>query len=356
MFYTFLHFKKPPLAASPSMDTSLFIVPKRRKVKAEEELSKSEKRPRRYYVAGVLIFDEQQEQKKKEDEAQQEEAQRNDIEFEYAETPEVMERKKKNAMVAAFFASHIYLDPVNVRYLTTYWLSQYVNYKLNELDWFGDHITNIMIHPVRLEFSSTQGIAFVHANLSKYTLLMQLMGSPLHAIPSEYFVHKDSVELLECLVHFLEPRNHCFSVSNTFGLKGELTLAAFQYNRILSFFYEPSFIIIDSYLIWVHYLLSIPQYRVVTNFLPQVKHVAKVIDPRNIPWERLFSLNTENTNYDEKRRVFEEDMSALYKALSHLDIDSVKNELTFLWSKKASYVSEQVHIRLSSIENRLYPD
>lgn len=342
------------------IDSDSFFIPKRIKIqKSVEETTNSDehnKQPKRYYKNGVLIFDEEEEnkQKKKEDEIRYQ--QRVDIEFQDAENKEAFEMKRTNAMVASFWACHIYLEPAIVRHLTVYWLSQYVNYKLPESQWFNDHITRLMINPVRLEFTSSQGIAYVHSNQSKYALLMQVAGSPLHRIPSEYFSHSNVDEMFECLCHLLEFNNQCFLVRNTFGLKGELECAAFQYNRILSYFYEPSFLIIDSYLFWIHELLTMPLYRNTTHFLTQIKNIMKPIHPDNIPWQRLFSLNAENTNYEEKRRVFIEDLSDLYKALDHPDIETVKNELTFLWSKKASYVTDQIPIRQNAIKAQLYPE
>lgn len=337
-----------------------FFIPQRpdRKQKALCEVKRDpseHKKAKRHYVNGVLVFDEayEKDERKKEEEARYEK--RMDVEFEYAENAESFEIKRANAMIASYWACHLYLDPVNVMYSTIYWLSQYVNYKLPESEWFSDHITNLMINPLRFELTSSQGIAYVHSNLSKHTLLMHIAGSPLHKIPSEYFVHKDAVEVLECLCHFLEPRNQCFLVRNTFGLRGELELAAFQYNRILSFFYEPSFLILTSYFVYVHYLLSIPHFRHDTPFASHMKHIRKPIEPHTVPWQRLFSLDVQNTNYDEKRQVFEEDLNALCNALAHPDIETVKNELTSLWSKKATYVSEQVSQRLAIIQSQLYP-
>lgn len=333
------------------MTPDSFVVPPRRKQKAETDLKQgNEKRvKKRHYEGGVLFFDEKEE--KKEEMVRE----RVDIEFEYSESPEALEAKKLNALKTGMLAARLYLEPANVMYLTKYWISQYVNYKLDELDWFNDHITNIMINPIRFQLTSTQGIAYVHSNLSKYSLLMHICGSALHNIPSEYFIYKECCsEIFELLCHFLEPSNQCFLVKNTFGLKGELELAAFQYNRILSYFYEPSFIIVTSYLVWVHYLLSIPRYRNLTHFLPQIRHIMKPIQHKSIPWHRLFSLEAQNTNYDEKRRVFEQDMNDLYAALDHTEIATIKNELTFIWSKKASYVSDQIYVRLDAIETQLY--
>lgn len=80
----------------------------------------------------------------------------------------------------------------------------------------------------------------------------------------------------------------------------------------------------------------------------------KPIEHKSIPWDRLFSLERKNTNYTEKRRVFEEDMNDLYTALNHTEIATIKNELTFIWSKKATYVSDQIYLRLDAIETQLY--
>ena len=345
------------------IDSDNFFIPRRIKTPAKSEEQKKlllidngEKQARRYYDNGVLIFDMEEENKlkKKEEEARYE--RRVDIEFQDAENQEEFEVKRTNAMVAAFWGCHIYLEPVNVRYLTIYWLSQYVNYKLPEQHWFNDHITSLMINPVRFELTSSQGIAYVHSNSSKYALMMHVAGSPLHRVPSEYFAHANVDEMFECLCHLLEFKNECFLVRHTFGLKAELELAAFKHNRILSYFYEPSFLIIDSYLFWVHELLTMPLYRNKTNFLTQIKNIMKPIHPENIPWERLYSLNTENTNYEEKRSVFTQDLDALYKALDHPEIETVTNELTFLWSQKASYVTDQIIIRQEAIKTQLYPE
>lgn len=331
-------------------ESSSFFIPRRIKQKATSELKVAPKRAK--YHHGVLIFDEEEERHK---EAKLE-AVPGDLGFSFAENSEALERKRTNGMVSAFWACHLYLEPVNVMHLTLYWLSEYVNYKLPESEWFSDHIRQLINSPIRFELTSSQGIAYVHTNLSKYSLLMYVCGSPLHQIPSEYFVHQDAVEMLECLCHFLEPSNQCFLVKNTFSLKAELELAAFQYNRILSYFYEPSFLIITSYLVYLHYLLSMPQYNTLSHFLPQIKHIMKPISPERIKHESLLSLNRENTNYEEKKQVFLQDLADLYNALAHLDIETVKNQVISLWSKKASYATDQIYLRLTEIRGQLYPD
>ncbi len=276
-----------------------------------------------------------------------------DVDTLYVTDKRMLDRNERNVMCSAFFAVNMYLEPVNVAHSIHYWLAQYVNYRLPECEWFIDHIKSIMIHPVSLQLSTAHGIAYSHSSMSKYTLLMQLMGSGLHRIPSEYFVQKDCVEVLECLYHLIDPQNQCFLVKNT-GLEGEIELAAFKYNKILSYFYEPSFIIITSYLLYIHYLLSIPMYRTLNHFLPHIRNITQPIRHTNIPYDTLFSISRENTNYTEKRRVFDEDLLDLCDALDLLDIDSIKNQLTLLWSKKASYVTDLITPRLSDIYNQVH--
>ncbi len=342
-------------------EDSFFIPARRNKQKATIELKPGvQKRVKRHYENGVLIFDEEDEKKEKQqanDNAGESVKRQFDVNIEYSENEVAFEAKRVDNMKTAFLAARLYLEPANVMHLTKYWIMQYVNYKLDESEWFNDHIRNLMIHPVHFQLTSSQGIAYVLSNYSKYSTLLHICGSALHKIPSEYFVQKNCCEeIFEYLCHFLEPSNQAFLVKNTLSLNGELELAGFQYNGILSYFYEPSFLIITSYSFYVNYLLSIKRYRQVKYFLPQIKHIMKPIEHKTVPWERLFSLNEENTNYEEKRRVFEEDITALYAALDHTELDPIKNALTALWSKKAAYVAEQMYVRLEAIEAQLYPD
>ena len=277
-----------------------------------------------------------------------------DVELPCTATKEALERHKENAAVSALWAINMYLEPVNVMYSVLYWLSQYVNYKLPESEWFNDYITGLMTQPVRFGLSSSQGIAHIHGRFPKYTLLMHVAGTNLHKLPSEHFVQNDCLEILECLCYFLEPANHCFLTHNTFGLKGELELGTFQYNRILSYFYEPSFLIISSYLVYVHYLVTLPNGRELCHFLPRIKNAMKPIHASRLVWDTLQSLNCANSNYESKRRVFEQDLIALYQALDHLEVERVMKEVTALWSAKATYVSEEIRVRYDTIYAQLY--
>lgn len=333
------------------MQDSFFITQRKRKItpsKAEEA-----KKRHCHYEDGVLIFDKELAPTAATP-SMSSSVEASDIEVVYAASREGLEKKKDNVVATAKWAINLYLEPANVMRATSYWLSQYVNYKLPEAEWFNDHIQGLMMSPVRLSLSSSKGIPHIHARLPKNTLLMHFSGSNLHKIPSEYFVHQDCEQILECLRYFIEPVNECFLTRNTFGLKGELELSTFQYNRILSYFYEPSFFIFTSYLFYIHYLLTLPQGKQLSSFLPRVKNIMKPIEHKRVAWDNLLCLDRANTNYAEKRQIFEQDLIELSQALNHLEVDQVLDQVTALWSKKATYVTDQIDIRYNAICDQLY--
>lgn len=345
------------------MQTETFFIPSRKR-KASEQLSsppvltedgqKKKKKSHYHYDGGVLIFDDKKADEKK---GKEEEGTDCDVDIVFARSTEEMTQKKKDATVAMRWAADMYLEPVNVMHCVFYWLSQYVNYNLPESQWFNDHIRGLMESPIDLTLSSSQGIAHIHTKLPKYTLLIRMAGSNLHKLPYEYFVqryHEDCVKILESTDYFLKNSKRCFLTRNTFGLKGELDLATFQHNKILSYFYEPSFHVITSYLIYVHLLLRLPHGRQLASFLPRIKHIRKPIENKRIQWDKVLSLNKENSNYAEKRAVFEQDLIELVQALSHLEVDKVVDEVTALWSKKATYVTDLIEVRRDAIDSQLY--
>lgn len=279
-----------------------------------------------------------------------------DIEFVYAESREALEKKKENALVSAVWAIEMYMEPVNVMHTCMYWLSQYANYKMPESQWFNDLIDGLLYEPVRFSLNANQGFAHAESKHAKYVLLMNLCGSSLHKIPDEYYIQRDCIQVMECLTHFLLPTNKCFLTTNTFELKGEVTLATFQYNRILSYFYEPSFLILTAYLLYVHYLCSLaPRETNSSSFLPHIKNIMKPITHKHIQWDVLLSLDTKNTNCTEKRQVLEQDLIELLEALQDIDITQIKDNLATLWAKKATYVTDLIPQRFESIYNQLYP-
>lgn len=312
------------------------------------------KKPRGcYYEGGMLIIDEAL--KKTTDTKQ--EAKKNDVGVMCAESTEALERNKDNALVSAVWAVEMYMEPKNVMHCCMYWISQYANYKEPESQWFNDLIGGIMYQPLRLSINANQGFAHTESKQSKYTLLMHIAGSSLHKIPDEYFILHDCLQLMECHEHFLSPANKCFLTTNTFELNGEVTLATFQYNSVLSYFYEPSFFIITAYLLYVHYLASLAPHGVAipsASFLPFIKTIMRPIKRSNVAWHLVLSLDETNSNYTEKRRVFEQDLMELHQALSHLEMDRIKDELASLWSKKATYVTDMINERFDAIYTQLY--
>jgi hypothetical protein len=333
--------------------TDDFFIPRRKKRPISENLNitSSGKRFKYNDESGVLIIDESNQEK--ESAVVVSKIQRQDFESELVQSVEEWQRKKENVEVTVLLACKLYLDPETVMTTVLYWLSLYVDYSKRQSEWFNSLITGLLEQPVRLDLSSSQGIAHTYSKIPKYTLLMHFAGTNLHKVPSQYFYLHDNAAVLESLAYLIRPENDSFLVKNSFGLKGEIELAAFRYNSVLSYFYEPSFLIITSYLLFVHYLFNLTHGRSLSDFLPTLKIIRKPLKSKRLNFDRLLCLDHNNSNYEEKRAMMERDLQELALILTETDMKKLLDDLTRLWSKKASYVDEQKVIRRDLIYSQL---
>ena len=92
------------------------------------------------------------------------------------------------------------------------------------------------------------------------------------------------------------------------------------------------------------------------DFLPVIQHSLKPINIKNIDFNTIGCLNKNNSNYFAKLEIFKNDIHELYQILDNIDLKELKPKLHALWTKKASYVSDQIEIRFHEIYTQLYND
>lgn len=278
---------------------------------------------------------------------------KSDIVNEFVHNGEAVESKRDNVKVACELAIHLYLEPVNVMSHVLYWLSKYSNYKKPEKFWFNDYIRKLIRYPIQLSFTSSRGIPHVHHTLPKYALLMKFAGGDLHKITTEFYVSNEKALILECLNYITTPENACFCAKNTFGLRGEIEISEFVYDRVMSFFYEPSFYIIVSYLIYVNYMLSsLTCGRDPSDYTKQLALIRAPLVDYDI--EYVGALNKNNSNYESKVRDFKMDLFRLNEILKLEDQKTMKDELLLLYSQKATFACEEMDVRYNHIHSQLY--
>lgn len=278
-----------------------------------------------------------------------------DVDFGYKVTGGASIAEKRDHMtITSLMAINLYLSPKNVMQIVMYWLSQYVNYKKPESLWFNDHITKLMRYPINFSLNTTHGLPRLHARIARHTMLLHFAGHELHKMPCEYFDAKGNSDLFECLDYFVNRVHHIFLVRDTYGLKGEVSLDGFLYNRLLGYFYEPSFLIITSYQVYLHYLFHLSGGRTLNDFLPSITLIAKPLEEKMLEESLILSLDKQNSNYETKRATFLADMRALREILALHEVKHIEDQIELLWSRKASEVTELARTRYEEIYSQIH--
>lgn len=276
-----------------------------------------------------------------------------DIECEAVANSRELERKKENVTVTCYMAMSLYMHPKYVLATALYWVSQYVNYsKRSELAWFTDHIERLLREPATLAVTSSSALANHHSNHLKHTVLLRFAGSELHAVANEYFLALQNQLLTEALLHLCQPENEAFMVYRVHGLKAELELDCFRYDRVLNYFYEPGYFVLSSYYWYVRYLFHQSGGRDMSDFAPVLTRIAAPL--RQLPPDPT-CLCPANSNYAQKKAALVRDMAALYEALEHgQSPEEIEARVEQLWCEKAAYCEAIQGDRFMHIHNQLY--
>jgi hypothetical protein len=122
----------------------------------------------------------------------------------------------------------------------------------------------------------------------------------------------------------------------------------------MNFFYEPSFFVISSYLVYCCDLFYNTDGRDITDYIDILD---EIIEPLKLEFP-IECLLKENTNYDEKMTVLLDDIRRLYEIFlnnTH-DTEAIIQGLKDLWSEKASYCFTISTVRYLALHKQLYAD
>ena len=276
-----------------------------------------------------------------------------DIECEALPNSKELERKKENVTVTCYLAMSLYMHSKYVLATALYWVSQYVNYsKRSELAWFTDHIERLLREPATLAVTSSSALANHHSNHLKHTVLLRFAGSEMHAVANEYFLALKNQLLTESLLHLCQPDNAAFMVYRLHGLKAELELDCFRYDRVLNYFYEPGFFVLSSYYWYVRYLFHQSGGRDMSDFAPVLTRIAAPL--RHLPSDPT-CLCPANSNYAQKKAALVRDMAALYEILERGESpEEIEARVELLWREKAEHCDAAQGERFMHIHNQLY--
>jgi hypothetical protein len=276
-----------------------------------------------------------------------------DIEYESLANSQELERKKENVVVTCYLAMSLYMHAKYVLAIALYWVSQFSNYnKRSELAWFTDHIERLLQYPATLALYSSSSLANHHSNRLQHTPLLRFAGSELHAVPNEYFLMLQNQLLIEAQLHLTQPENAAFMVYRQHGLKSELELDCFLYDRVLNYFYEPGFFILSSYYWYLRYLFHQSGGRDMSDFAPVLARIAAPL--RQLPPEPG-CLCRQNSNYGQKKGALLRDMAALHEILDQgQSAEQIEAQVERLWCEKAAQCDAVQGERFMHIYNQLY--
>lgn len=232
---------------------------------------------------------------------------------------------------SCILGARLFLWPESVFHIVHYWMANYNDYNLveHEEDIFNAMIRGLLINPVRLEISANEGMTHKLSTSIKFNATLQFIGTPYHRIPLEYFASNREITLFETIHAITNPERKFFRQRVAGGLDGELQLSSFQYNSILTHFYDPSLYIMTAYLIHMIVLVNETNALVKEDWLPRHWYSLKAINEESLKDIICFTDEVKLASLKNELRV-------LYRILNIDDIHKAIHDCVELYHKKAS--------------------
>jgi hypothetical protein len=180
-----------------------------------------------------------------------------------------------------------------------------------------------------------------------YPLVIHFAGSDKRKIPLEYYKclnvlnNANNGMLIHAVKYFMEPSLQCFLNRNSDDLRGGIDLQSFIYDGILDYFYEPSFIIITAYNIFLKMLLFTTGGHSLSDFLPRLFHALKAIEYHYIDWDNVKCLYKNGIEYESRLEILKTDIVKLYNTLHTDDMKKALDDVEALWLEKATWVCDE---------------
>jgi hypothetical protein len=299
---------------------------------------------------------------------------------------------KENILASTGLGWNMYLDARTVFQYCLYWMSQYSNSTIKSEWWFNELIEGILHNPIRIELLSDLGYPSMGDKIAiQYRHLYTFAGSDMHRLPLRIFVSQKNDALFEALNHLTNPVNKCFLYYNNAGLRGEIHLSLFKYVHILNYFFEPSFIVITCFVIYICHLL----YSTIENiihppktmnqtqnkefirlrnelyqrYIPNIKRIINAIEVTSSNGNKVEKgeelgdfkpivfecLNKNNEFHKENDKRLRHDLVQLKNILETYITDNpfdMKLRLLKFWEEKAAYCDKMKLERLKFVLNK----
>lgn len=265
-----------------------------------------------------------------------------------------IDQSNENIVLVCDLAASFYLEPHYVLLHVNYWLTHYTDYFLPEKDWFNDMIKNLLNESPKLKATSGEIVSSANKRHMRLQIMVRFIGTERFYIPLEYYTSNQYFALPCRLGLLFETGRRCFSSRTADSLDGNITLSAFNYDMIMAYFYEPSFMIISAYLFHLIALLKTTEGQVQSDYLPRHIYSLEAIKYDNIDWDKV-CVHNENNNYALER--LQQDLQRLYQILYVTNLEQAASNLQKLWEEKASGMKQMIHERKQIIYSRfISPD
>lgn len=262
-----------------------------------------------------------------------------------------IEQSNDNIELTCELATSCYLNPKTVLITVNYWLTHYTDYFTQEKDWFNQMITSLLQEGPLVRATAGEMTASANKRHMRLQLMIRFAGTDKFYIPLEYYTNEQQFSLPYRFCCLFDTERRCFRTRTTDSLEGNITLSSFNYDAIMTYFYEPSFLIMTAYLLHLMSLVHNTEGQAQSDYLPRYMHSLEAINPNHIDWEKVRFTDSTICPAIEK---LPNEIRRLYDALYVTNLDQALINIKHLWEEKASTLESIAYERTKMIHNRFF--
>lgn len=276
-----------------------------------------------------------------------------------------LDKSNENIRMVCKLAKLCYMEPITVQVTVNYWMTHYTDYFIQEKDWFNQMIANLLYEVPVLRKTAIPMTIVPNKRLVRSNTMVCFAGTDKMYIPLQEYLDHCRLDLalninaaylkLPFLLSVLsETERRSFRMRNTDTLEGDICLSAFNYDNIMGYFYEPSFLIITAYVFHLIALTKTTEGCATSDFLPRHVHSLSAIQFDNIEWHRVSVNNNSNDSASLERLQY--DLQRLYDILYTTDLNKALCDIDQLWHEKATAMVKMAKERKRVIHSRFLTD
>lgn len=249
-----------------------------------------------------------------------------------------------NIIVSTLLGVNLFIHPPTVLAISIYLVAHYTNNKLPPIKWMPDMIRGILQNPISIYYTCYKGMPSNKSMSRSYITCLRLIGSDLHQIPFEFFrVQPQMDSLLECLSYTVDPDNSCFLRYNPDGIRGELIIENFRYNNILMTLFDPVFLIVSCYFVFLnrlfHHMTTIPINEKRNIIREIIKPLTEETDDHPL-YSFVIRCIGDGRESKERIEMIKKELNTLYMIMLDNNYDKIYREIKEFWSERASKSSD----------------